>query len=78
MWLNREVPPDIPSHVPKDKNIEDKRNKVDSVKEPVSEDSGQIVPSTSIHRSLSDCGVSSQDLKTTLLQNEEALDMVLH
>lgn len=79
MWLNREAPPDTPNNeLPRDKSMEDKKKKLDSVKEPVYEDSGQIVPSTAIHRSSSDNGVSSKDLKTPLLQNEETLDLVLH
>ncbi|KAL2930441.1 Uncharacterized protein RDABS01_035851 [Bienertia sinuspersici] len=86
MWLNRESPPDIPLSESRDKRVVDrdqeskqgKQKKCDSVKQLMNEDSGQIFPSTTITRSSSESGVPIHDLKSPLLQNEDAREMVLH
>lgn len=83
MWLNREAPSDTSYEVSRDKRTEDrdleskqvKQRKVDSVKQPINEDSGHIASSTTFSRSYSENNVPSQDLKVPLLQIDQARHM---
>ncbi|KAL9224348.1 hypothetical protein vseg_000391 [Gypsophila vaccaria] len=54
-----------------------KQKKADSLKQPIHEDKGQIVPFSAMNRSLSESTIPSDELRAPLIQNGEAQDCIV-